>query len=120
MNRISLTQIFSRGLNGILNVQSQVVKTQQQVSSGQRVLTPADDPIAAARILQLESEQARTAQYQKNIAGATTSLDLEESQLDVVGNILIRVRELAIQAGDGGLFKERAAGDRRRAGDAAR
>jgi len=110
MNRISLTQIFSRGLSGILNVQNQVVKTQEQIATGKRVLTPADDPIAAARILQLESEQARTAQYQKNIAGATTSLELEESQLETVGTMLARVRELAIQAGDGALgFSDRQA-----------
>lgn len=110
MNRISLTQIFSRGLSGILNVQNELVKTQQQVATGRRVLTPADDPVAAARILQLESEQARTEQYQKNIDGATTSLDLEESQLETVGSILVRVRELAIQAGDGALsFSERQA-----------
>lgn len=103
LNRTSLTQIFSRGLNGILNVQNQVVKTQEQIATGKRVLTPSDDPIASARILQLEAEQARTVQYQKNIAGATTSLDLEESQLEAVGNILTRVRELTVQAGNGAL-----------------
>lgn len=103
MNRISLTQIFSRGLSGILNAQSSVIKTQEQIATGKRVLTPSDDPIAAARILQLESEQARTTQYQKNIDGATTSLELEESQLEVIGNILIRIRELTVEAGNGAL-----------------
>ena len=110
MNRISLTQVFSRGLNGILNVQSQLAKTQEQISSGKRVVTPSDDPVAAARILQLESEQARVKQYQKNIDGAVSSLDLEESQLESVENILVRVRERAIQAGSGALsFSERQA-----------
>jgi flagellar hook-associated protein 3 FlgL len=105
LNRISLTQVFSQGLRGILNVQSEVAKTQQQVASGKRVLTPADDPVAAARILQLESEQARVGQYQKNIDGATTSLELEDTQLDTVTNLLTRVRELTVQAGDGGYTK---------------
>lgn len=105
INRISLTQIFSRGLSGILNVQNEVAKTQQQISAGKRVVTPSDDPVAAARILQLESEQARITQFQKNIAGATTSLDLEEAQLETVGNLLVRVRELTVQAGDGALSR---------------
>lgn len=105
MNRISLSQIFSRGLSGILNAQTSVVKTQQQIATGKRVLTPSDDPIASARILQLESEQARTEQYQKNIDGATTNLELEESQLENIGNILTRVRELAVQSGNGALSK---------------
>ena len=103
MNRISLQQAFSQGLRGILNVQSQLFKTQDQVSSGNRVLSPADDPVAAARILQLEQSGAEIVQYKKNIAGAQTSLDLEDTQLDSVGNLLIRVRELTVQAGDGGL-----------------
>ena len=110
MNRISLTQIFSRGLSGILSTQAQVTKTQQQISTGKRVLTPSDDPIASARILQLESEQARTVQYQKNIDGATTSLEMEESQLEAFGNILQLVREKVVQAGDGALsFNDRQA-----------
>ncbi len=110
MNRISLTQIFSRGLSGILNAQTQITKTQQQISTGKRVLTPSDDPIAAARILQLESEQARTVQYQKNIDGATTSLEMEEAQLEAFGNVLTLIREKVVQAGDGALsFSERQA-----------
>src|SRR5690606_9588894 len=103
MTRISLQQAFSQGLRGILNVQSQLFKTQNQISTGKRVLTPADDPVAAARILQLDQATAETAQFQKNIKGAQTSLELEDTQLDAVTNLLQRVRELTIQAGDGAL-----------------
>lgn len=101
MTRISLQQAFSQGLRGILNSQSQLFKTQDQVSTGRRVLTPADDPVAAARILQLEQAGAEIAQYKKNIAGAATSLETEETQLGAVSNLLVRVRELTVQAGDG-------------------
>lgn len=103
MNRISLQQAFTQGLRGILNVQSQLFKTQDQVSSGKRVLTPADDPVAASRILQLEQSSSEITQYKKNIDGAQASLSLEDSQLDSVGNLLARVRELAVQSGDGAL-----------------
>lgn len=103
MSRISLQQAFSQGLRGILGVQSQMYKTQDQVSTGKRVLTPADDPIAAARILQLEQATADTVQYKKNIDGAATSLELENTQLSTVASLLQRVRELTVQAGDGAL-----------------
>jgi flagellar hook-associated protein 3 FlgL len=103
MSRISLQQAFSQGLRGILNVQSQMFKTQDQVSSGKRVLTPADDPIAAARILQLDQASSETTQYKKNIDAAQTNLDLEDARLDSTANLLARVRELTVQAGDGGL-----------------
>jgi len=103
MNRISLVQIFTQGLRGIQNAQSQVAGTQAQLSSGLRVQTPADDPIAAAQILQLDQTQADIDQYKKNITGGTNSLDLEDSQLSAVSTLLTRVRELAVNAGDGSL-----------------
>ncbi len=101
MTRISLQQAFSQGLRGILNTQSQLFRTQDQVSTGRRVLTPSDDPVAAARILQLEQSASEIAQYKKNIAGATTSLETEGTQLTAVSSLLVRVRELTVQAGDG-------------------
>ncbi len=105
MSRISLVQVFSQGLRGILNSQSQLYKTQGQLSSGLRVQTPADDPIAAAQILQLDQTQSDIEQYKKNINGATSSLELEDTQLGSVTTLLTRVRELTIQAGSGALVQ---------------
>lgn len=105
MTRVTLLQMFNQGLNGILNVQSQQLRTQSQIASGTRILQPADDPVGMAQILRTNDELARIAQYNKNMDSAETSLGLEESQLDAVGNLLVRVRELAINAGDGGLSR---------------
>jgi len=102
-DRISLAQIFSQGLSGMLSAQSQLYKTQNQISSGQRVLTPADDPVAAAQILQLGQAQANVDQYKKNIDGATSSLQFEDGQLGNVTTLLTRIHDLAIEAGDGSL-----------------
>jgi len=49
-DRISLAQVFTQGLRGILNSQAQVYKTQNQLSSGKRVLQPSDDPVASVQI----------------------------------------------------------------------
>lgn len=103
MDRISLAQVFSQGLRGILNGQVAVSKTQAQLSSGLRVTVPSDDPAAAAQILQLDQTQANIDQYKKNITGATNSLSLEDSSLSDVSTLLTRVRELAVSAGDGTL-----------------
>jgi flagellar hook-associated protein 3 FlgL len=102
-DRISLAQIFTQGLRGILNSQSQVYKTQNQLSSGKRVLEPSDDPAAAAQILQLNQAQSEVSQYKKNITGAQNNLGLEDSQLDNVNTLLTRVHELVVGAGDGSL-----------------
>ncbi len=99
--RISTLQSFNKGLNSILDNQNQVNKTQQQVSSGRRVLTPADDPIAATKILQLQQDASLREQFGKNMTGAQGRLSLEETQLAGITENLTRLKELTIKAGDG-------------------
>lgn len=99
--RVSTLQSFNKGLNSILDNQSQVNNTQQQVSTGRRVLTPADDPIAATKILQLQQDQALRDQFGKNMTGAEGRLTLEETQLAGITDNLTRLKELTIKAGDG-------------------
>lgn len=101
--RVSTLQSFNKGLNSILDNQTQVNKTQQQVSTGRRVLTPADDPIAATKILQLQQDQALREQFGKNMTGAQGRLTLEETQLAGITDNLTRLKELTIKAGDGSM-----------------
>lgn len=101
--RISTLQSFNKGLNSILDNQSSVNKTQQQVSSGRRVLTPADDPIAATKILQLQQDLAQRDQYDKNLTAAENRLNLEEAQLQSITKNITRLQELTVKAGDGAL-----------------
>jgi flagellar hook-associated protein 3 FlgL len=99
--RVATLQSFHNGLNSILDNQSQVNNTQQQVSTGRRVLTPADDPIAATKILQLQQDAALREQFGKNMTGAEGRLTLEETQLAGITDNLTRMKELTIKAGDG-------------------
>jgi flagellar hook-associated protein 3 FlgL len=99
--RVSTLQSFNKGLNSILDNQNQVNKTQQQVSTGRRVLTPADDPIAATKILQLQQDAALREQFGKNMTGAEGRLTLEETQLAGITDNLTRLKELTVKAGDG-------------------
>ncbi len=100
--RISTEQIFSGGLQNIQDVTVELQKTQQQISSGKRVLAPSDDPVASTRILQINQELNLISQYQRNIDLAENRLFLEDSLLGSVSDALQRLRELAVQAGDGG------------------
>lgn len=100
--RISTEQIFSRGLQNIQDVTIQLQNTQQQISSGKRVLTPSDDPVASTRILQINQELTLIDQYQRNIDLTENRLFLEDSLLGGVNDAVQRLRELVVQAGDGG------------------
>lgn len=104
--RISTIQAFNNGVNGIQRNYSDVTRTQEQISSGKKILTPADDPVAAVRLLQLDQEQAALKQFEGNLTAAKNSLTLEESTLSGVVNVMQRIRELAVQAGNGALSKD--------------
>jgi flagellar hook-associated protein 3 FlgL len=99
--RISTNMIFQRGTNGILDQQAQVSKTQLQMSSGKKVVTPSDNPPAAAQILQLQHSIDLHNTYQTNIGYAQTSLNTEESVLNNINDVLQRIRVLAVQANNG-------------------
>lgn len=101
--RISTIQAFNNGNQGIQDNYAKVTRTQEQVSSGKRLLSPADDPVATVRLLQLDQEAGRLEQFKSNMSAATNSLNQEEATLNSVTNILQRVREITLQAGNGAL-----------------
>ncbi len=104
--RISTLQAFNNGVTGLQRNYSNVTRTQEQISTGNRILTPADDPVASVRLLQLEQQQNVLSQYNANLTAADSSLVQEESTLNSVNTVLLRVRELALRAGNGSLSAE--------------
>jgi flagellar hook-associated protein 3 FlgL len=103
MIRISSQQIFSGGINRLQELNTSLNKTQQQISTGKRVNQPSDDPVAAARILKLDQELARVETYQRNVNLADNRLKQEENALAGSVDIVQRIRELTVQAGNGSL-----------------
>ncbi len=98
--RVSTVQIYNIATNSIADTNAEIAKTQTQLSTGQRVLTPADDPVAATKIVQLNQELAKIEQYNNNIDIAENNLQLQESTLNSVENLIQRTRELTVQAGN--------------------
>lgn len=96
--RVSTQGAFLRGLGMMQQLQSTLDYTQRQISSGRRILTPSDDPIAATRALDIRESIGRLQQFERNSAIATNRLSQEESALGSVNNVLQRVRELSLQA----------------------
>lgn len=101
MMRISTSQAFSNGISGIQRAYNNAMRTQEQLSSGNRILTAADDPVAAVRLLQLDQQQNNLTQYQSNLTSAQNSLSQEEGTLNSVNTVLQQVRDVAGQAGNG-------------------
>ncbi|MET0054071.1 MAG: flagellar hook-associated protein 3, partial [Candidatus Thiodiazotropha sp. 6PLUC10] len=97
MDRVSTSTLFDRGISSMLERQSALSRAQLQISSGKRILTPRDDPPAAAQALNLRTAITQVEQYQSNSDRARARLDLQEAALSGVDEILPRIRELALQ-----------------------
>lgn len=95
--RIGTLNMFQQGVDAMLERQTDVFRTQQQLSSGKRVNSPSDDPAAAAQLVGLSDSLDVTRQYQRNIDFIRSRLQLEDSSLAAVGDALQRARELAVQ-----------------------
>jgi flagellar hook-associated protein 3 FlgL len=101
--RISTSLLHQQGVNAILDNQSALAKTQLQLSSGRRILTPADDPTGSSQAIGLKQLLAEAEQYGKNGDVARSRLETEEIALAQVGDLLQRVRELAVRGLNGTL-----------------
>jgi flagellar hook-associated protein 3 FlgL len=89
--------IFNNGLSGLQGRQSDLYSVQNQLSTGKRVLTPADDPIAASEALQVTQSRGVNKQFLDNQANAQSQLTYLESTLGSIGDELIRIGELAAE-----------------------
>jgi flagellar hook-associated protein 3 FlgL len=98
--RVSTSGMFDSGTATILQQQEALVKTQQQLSTGRRILTPSDDPIAAAQSVNLSQAASINTQYSVNRGHATASLGLVETTLDNISANLQDIRQVAVQAGN--------------------
>ncbi|MDT8383120.1 MAG: flagellar hook-associated protein FlgL [Gammaproteobacteria bacterium] len=96
--RISTTQMQDRGVTAMLERQSDLSFTQQQVASGKRILAPSDDVLGSTQILALNKVIETHQQYGENADAAVGRISQEESALTQGINVLQRVRELAVQA----------------------
>ncbi len=103
--RISTSTIYDSGIASMQQQSAKLLQTQQQIASGRRILTPADDPVAAARALEVTQAQSMNQQFGTNAGTAGDSLSLEESTLGNVSQVLQSVRDITVNAGNPTLTK---------------
>jgi len=101
MMRIGSSTIFNSAVANMDQQQVQLAKSQQQVSTGLRMQTAADDPVAAAQALTVTQASATNKQYISNGNSAQNTLSLASSALQNVTNLIQAVQSEAIQAGNG-------------------
>ncbi|MGO0632720.1 flagellar hook-associated protein 3 [Pseudomonas sp. SAR267] len=100
--RISTSQFYNTTQSNYQKNFANAAKSQQDASDNIRVRSAKDDPVGAARLLQLEQQQNLLAQYNGNTTNVRNALGTAESTLNSIGTILQRVNELAVSSGNAG------------------
>jgi flagellar hook-associated protein 3 FlgL len=98
--RISTATMYEMGVGRITGLQASLAKTQQQLSTGRRILTPSDDPVSAAAALDVSQSQTMNAQFATNRIAAKASLNQLDGTLAGVSDIIENAKSLVISAGN--------------------
>lgn len=89
---------FMRNLNSNL---SRMDKLQQNLASGKKFTRPSDDPIGVSRSLRLNTDIAVMEQYNRNADDVQSWLEVTETALSHISDVLKRAKELTIQGSSG-------------------
>jgi flagellar hook-associated protein 3 FlgL len=88
-------------LDAVSQSQSAIARTQEQIATGRKFTTAGQDPVAATQSLSIETLLANYERYDRNATLAANRLGFEETALKGANEVLMRVRELVLQAANG-------------------
>lgn len=100
MNRIGFSYQYDTYAKWINASHTEMVRTQQQMSTGKRLNTLSDDPFATSASISARSVRSGVEQYLSNLKGAKNSLNLSEASLGDVKDLLNQANVLAVKGGN--------------------
>lgn len=104
--RVSTNMFHQRNIKWMNKHQAGLAKAQAQISSGNELQKPSDDPTNSARLMELHKQIKLNEQYGRNIIIANGRQGVEEVAVQESVEILQRARELTIQANNAALASE--------------
>ncbi len=96
--QISTSYLFDRASQQMGKLQTDLAKSQAQISAQKQVLNPSDAPDQSAAILRLKSVIGRQDSYSKSLDTINTRLSAEDTTLKSANDLIVRVKEIAVQA----------------------
>ena len=101
MQRVS-TDMMNNDLQFWLRrTESNLAAQEGRVATQNRLQNLRDDPLGAARAIRYDSALARLERYEKNAAYAADNYRVSESYVRQTGDIVQRLREIAVQGANG-------------------
>jgi flagellar hook-associated protein 3 FlgL len=103
---ISTSLLFDRATERMSALQSKLATTQAQLTVSKQIMSPSDSPDQAAAIQRLHGEIEKQDSNKASLQVAMRHYQAEETALRNSNDILVRIKELAVQAATGTLGPE--------------
>lgn len=100
--RIASSQFQATMNRGLEANQAAISKLTEQMSTGDKILVPSDDPVTSVRLSRLTREQAIVTQYRSNISAVKVRLSNSETYLTGMVNDIQQTSDNLVWASDGG------------------
>lgn len=94
--RISTRQMYGALAERLVEQGDRLVAAQRRISTGERLLRPADDPAGAGRVVVLEGRLSDIEQYRRNADSAIAALGAADTALDDAIQTVREARRLAL------------------------
>jgi flagellar hook-associated protein 3 FlgL len=98
--RIATITFQQNAMSQMQTLQADIAQTQNDLASGKKLHSAADDPAGMAQVNQLNVQLSASQQYVTNGNYATSTLQLELQAMSDSTNVLQSARDLAVQAND--------------------
>ncbi|MEM8726498.1 MAG: flagellar biosynthesis protein FlgL, partial [Pseudomonadota bacterium] len=102
----STSAFYERSLSQMTALRGSIETLQTQIATGQKIERGSDDPAAAGRLRALLRAERLGDVEAENAAKLEQDLSFAADELGGVNDLLIRARELAVQAGSDTLGEE--------------
>ncbi|WP_337245256.1 flagellar hook-associated protein FlgL [Luteimonas sp. gir] len=102
-NRISTSMLYQQSIASLQSKQASLARLQQQMTTGQKLLTAKDDPVGAGAAVGLDRALAELERFGKNGDAVRHRLGMQESALTQAGGIMGRITELTVRANSASL-----------------
>jgi len=99
--QISTNFLFDRASKQMGSLQNDLAKSQAQISAQKQVMSPSDAPDQNSVITRLKSVLSHNEGYTKALESVQARLESESTTLSSASDVLVRIKELAIQASNG-------------------
>jgi len=99
--RITNNMLINTMMLNLSNNLNRTQKYQYQLATGKRIQLPSDDPIVASKALKLRTDVSEIQQYKRNTDDALSWMEVTESTMKQITEVMQRMREITNQAANG-------------------